>query len=195
MSLPNAEAIKCSCDAFRNDRGEPEHWPSCDWVEWALYRNAWIDEHPELEFKKIYPRVIGEDSPVVADERTSCPRCRAPLWTTAYGEPECLLCGYVNYHYAPTNGKIISLLSTATTFVVRYVGDVPALAEMLTQMRYYRVKNSIRYAVKCPWCHEAMQLLPPAGERKDRTKTRHECSLRHRVTLSSPESALGLGWE
>lgn len=192
---PDAEAIKCSCDALRDDRGEPEHWPSCDWVEWALYRNAWIDEHPEVEFRKVYPRVIGEDSPVVVEEHTFCPRCFTLLWTTAYGEPECLLCGYVNYRYvSPTNGKV-SLLSTATTFVVRYVGDVPALADMLTQVKCHRVKNSLRYAVNCPWCHETMQLLVAAGKKKDRSMSRHECSLRHRINFRPIESALGLGWE
>lgn len=190
----DAEVVKCSCGALRDDRGEPKHWPSCDWVEWALYRNAWIDTHPAFEFRKVYPRVIGEDSPVVVEEHTSCPRCRAPLWVTAYGEPECMLCGYVNYHYVvPTNGAV-SLLSTATIFVVRYIGDVPALADIQTQMKCHRVKNSLRYAVNCPWCHETMRLLPPAGERKDRSKTRHECSLRHRITFRSPDSGLGLGW-
>lgn len=186
---------QCSCGVPRNSA----HWPSCDWVQWAEWRNAWVDEHPEVDpaVAKRYPQVIGEPAPDVlpTNQSTVCPRCETRLWLTAYEELECLLCGYVNYHYAPTNGKAFSFLSSATTFVVRYVGAFPALEETLTEMRSQRVKNRVVYAVNCPWCHEGMRLVSPAGKRKDRNQIRYECSVRHRISLRPAENALGLGWE
>jgi uncharacterized protein YbaR (Trm112 family) len=176
------------------------HWPSCDWVQWAEWRNAWVDEHPEVDppVDKKYPQVIGEPAPDVLpiDQSTVCPRCETRLWLTAYGELECLLCGFVNYHYMfPTNGKALSVLSTATGLVVRYVGDYPALADIQTEMRSQRVKNRVVYVVDCPWCHEPMRLVAAAGKRKHRGKIRYECSVRHRINLTPPENGLGMGWE
>jgi hypothetical protein len=155
--------------------------------------------HPEVDppVDKKYPRVMGESEPDVLpiDQSTVCPRCETRLWLTAYGELECLLCGYVNYHYAaPTNGKV-SLLSTATGLVIRYVGDFPALDDIETQMRSQRVKNRVVYAVDCPWCHEPMRLVALSGKRKDRNKIRYECSVRHRISLRPVENSLGMGWE
>ena len=130
---------------------------------------------------------------VTVGERTVCPRCDGPLFL-GY-EPECVLCGYANYHYdAPTDGRT-NLLSTATTYVIRYVGDVPALADIQTQIEAQLVKNSIVYAVTCPFCNEPMQLTSMAGKRKERSETRYKCDEGHRISLTPAENSLGLGWK
>ena len=55
-----------------------------------------------------------------------CPRCQTSLIIT-YHEPECLQCGFVGLHLHPPTpiNKGKSLMSSATRFVFRYIGDSP----------------------------------------------------------------------
>ena len=113
---------------------------------------------------------------------------------TGYGEPECLLCGYVNYGYVPpTTVKPSGLISTATMFVLTYVGEFPALAEIRAHVQALK-SDHIDYAVTCPFCNEPMQVAAIAGKRKDRRETRYKCQEGHRISLTPAENSLGLGW-
>ena len=56
-------------------------------------------------------------------EHAVCPRCEASLVSNYY-EPQCLQCGYVDYSYTPpTQIGRRNLMSAATRYVFRYVGD------------------------------------------------------------------------
>ena len=79
-----------------------------------------------------------------------CPRCEAQLRMN-YDEPECLQCGYVNYHYTPSasaNGHK-SIIGSGTRRILRYVGEFPSLVETLVHARLRRVGNRVVHEVTC----------------------------------------------
>ena len=86
-----------------------------------------------------------------------CKRCNARM-VMGYDEMECVMCGYADYSYAremPTGPK--NLLSTATEYVFRYVGDFPALSEKLTHVKVVRIRNRAGFDVECPFCSRGME--------------------------------------
>ena len=124
-----------------------------------------------------------------------CPRCDARL-RISYDEPICLQCGYVNYHYTPTNGvrKASSLMTAGTRSVLRYVGDSPALAETLTQVRLVRLRNRGVYEVNCPFCDGTMEQSSLSGKRREAREERYRCEQGHRVSLTPGKNGF-LGWK
>ena len=70
-----------------------------------------------------------------------CPRCGARLIIT-YDEPKCPPCGFADYSYTPptTIGKK-NMISTATMFVFRYIGDEPKMAEKLAHVQLRRIRS------------------------------------------------------
>ena len=83
--------------------------------------------------------------------RTHCPRCDTHL-SIGYDESVCMVCGYVNHDYVPPSvlNRKQSMISSGTRFVLRYVGDFPSLAEILTHVKLKRLRNRIVYGVSCP---------------------------------------------
>lgn len=127
--------------------------------------------------------------------RMVCPRCEAPLWIN-YDEPECLHCGYVDYQYTPpNNGKAKkSIISTATHYVLRYVGDFPALSDKLVHAQVQRVRNFVVHDVECPFCSRQMIQSSLSGNRRGVREGRYKCPEGHRVALT-PTKDGGLGWK
>ena len=65
--------------------------------------------------------------------KSHCPKCSARL-AVNFEEAECLSCGYVDYEYTvqrPEQTKN-SVIGTGTRYVLRYIGEFPALTEVLT---------------------------------------------------------------
>ena len=126
--------------------------------------------------------------------QTVCPRCDAPLWIT-YHEPECLQCGYVDYRYtAPSVTASKSIISSATRYVIRYVGTFPALMDLTAHVQVQRVRNFVVHGVKCPFCHQQMIQSSISGNRKGVREGRYRCDEGHRVSLT-PSKDGNLGWK
>ena len=145
---------------------------------------------------------VSQDSPRRAPNGAStgtrfvCPRCNASLWIN-YDELECLHCGYVDYEYTPStngngNGKK-SIISTATRYVLRYVGDFPTLSDTVAQVHVQRVRNFVIYGVKCPFCSKPMIQSSLSGNRRGVREGRYRCDVGHRVSLT-PDKDGGMGW-
>ncbi len=123
-----------------------------------------------------------------------CPRCEASLIRT-YNEPECLQCGYVDYKYvSPTPITAKSLMSSATRFVFRYIGDAPNLMETLVHVQLRRIRNRIVYAVTCPFCQSHMDQSSLSGKRREIREERYKCFQGHRVSLI-PRKSGSMGWK
>ncbi len=127
--------------------------------------------------------------------RMECPRCEAPLRIT-YEEPECLQCGYVDYRYtAPAVGASKkSIMSSATRYIIRYVGTFPALTDLIAHVHVERVRNFVVHGVKCPFCNQQMIRSSVSGNRKGVREGRYRCDEGHRLSLT-PDKGGGLGWK
>ena len=137
------------------------------------------------------PTRPGGRAAAIGQER--CPRCGTRLVVT-YDEPECPGCGYVDYSHAPApmGKRSNSLLSAATRYVLRYVGDFPNLAETLTEVELRMVRRRDIYAVDCPFCEQPMYPMSQSGSRPNPLEQRYKCEHGHRVSLvTSPDGALG----
>lgn len=123
-----------------------------------------------------------------------CPRCSASL-IIGYDDPECLQCGYVDYSYSPPAAAIRNnLMSQATRFVFRYIGDSPILSETLTYARLERVRNKVVHSVTCPFCESSMEQSSLSGKRRELREERYRCGNGHRVSLI-PKRGGGMGWK
>jgi hypothetical protein len=112
-----------------------------------------------------------------------------------YDEPQCLGCGFSDYTYtkpAPANGHS-HIISTATRYVLRYVGDFPRLTEALTHVKLVRVRNRVVYAVRCPFCDRGMGQSSLSGKRPELREQRYKCMDGHRVSLVPGRNGM-LGW-
>ena len=126
--------------------------------------------------------------------RQVCPRCEAGLIIT-YNEPECIQCGFVDYKYVPpTPIGVKSLMSSATRFVFRYIGDSPNLKETLVDAHLRRIRNRIVYAVTCPFCRSQMDQSSLSGKRREIREERYKCVQGHRVSLI-PRKTGTMGWK
>ena len=127
--------------------------------------------------------------------RMVCPRCEAPLWIT-YEEPECLQCGYQDYRYAApaTYASKKSIISSATRYIIRYVGTFPALTDLTAHVHVERVRNFVVHDVKCPFCDKQMIRSSISRNRKGVRQGRYKCDAGHRVSLT-PDKDGGLGWK
>ncbi len=123
-----------------------------------------------------------------------CPRCDANMITT-YDDPQCIICGYVDYGYTPpTPIAKTSPLSRATEFRFRYVGDSTSLTETLIYARLQRVRNRVIYDVTCPFCKASMEQSSLSGKRREQREERYRCHLEHRVSLV-PKRDGTMGWK
>ena len=123
-----------------------------------------------------------------------CPRCEASLIMT-YNEPECLQCGFVDYKYvSPTPISAKNLMSSATRFVFRYIGESPNLKETLVDVQLRRIRNRVVYAVTCPFCQSQMDQSSLSGKRREIREERYKCTQGHRVSLI-PRKSGSMGWK
>ena len=127
--------------------------------------------------------------------RMVCPRCEAPLRIT-HEEPECLHCGYVDYHYTAraVGADKKSILSSATRYGIRYLGTFPALTDLTAHVHIERVRNFVVHRVKCPFCNNQMIRSSVSGNREGVQKGRYRCDEGHRVSLTTDKDG-GLGWK
>lgn len=123
-----------------------------------------------------------------------CPRCETRM-VRGYDEPQCLSCGFADYEYTqemkPRAGR--SIVSTATRFILRYVGDFPTLTETLAHVRLVRVRNKVVYGVSCPFCNCAMDQSSLSGKRPEVREQRFKCNEGHRVSLIPGRNGM-MGW-
>jgi len=135
----------------------------------------------------------GSSNGVVAEKRTVCPRCDSRL-RTAYYEPECIQCGYVDYSYRLVNGTKKSIINSGTRYVVRYVGEFSTLSDTLAHIKLRRVRNRVEYGVTCPFCGTGMEQTSLSGKRREVREERYKCIQGHRVSLT-PDTNGSVGWK
>ena len=129
----------------------------------------------------------------VQNPTPACKRCGTRM-VMSYDEPECLVCGYVEYSYTREfSGDRENLLSTATRYVLRYVGDFPALTETLAHVKLIRIRNRVGFAVNCPFCEQIMEESSLSGKRPEVREQRYKCTDGHRVSLIPNNSGM-MGW-
>ena len=130
----------------------------------------------------------------VPDQTHWCKRCGTRM-VMSYSELECLSCGYVDYAYTQEfSGDRENLLSTATRYVLRYVGDFPALTETLTHVKLIRIRNRVGFAVNCPFCKQIMEESSLSGKRPEAREQRYKCEDGHRVSLIPGSNGM-TGWQ
>jgi hypothetical protein len=132
------------------------------------------------------------------ENKTRCPKCTA-LLRVNFDEAECLSCGFVDYEYSPPETENEhehkpSLISTGTRYVLRYIGEFPALIEVVTHVKVYRVRNRAVFGVRCPFCGGTMAQSSLSGKRREMREERYKCSSGHRVSLC-PNNKGVLGWK
>jgi len=140
-----------------------------------------------------FPR--RQPTPTVAPLQ-QCPRCHAKL-VRDYDEPMCMKCGFQDYaHVAPTNGHGKSILSTATRYILRYVGDSRTLSESLAHVKVERLRNRVIYKVNCPFsdCQKTMEQSSLSGKRPVVQEQRYKCDDGHRVSLVPGKNGM-FGWK
>ena len=125
--------------------------------------------------------------------RSVCPRCEARLRIN-YCEPECLQCGYVDYTYRLSRRVRKNVVNSGTRYVLKYVGEFPALSETLAHIQLHRLRNRVVYGVSCPFCGRSMVQASLSGKRREVREERYKCMDGHRVSLT-PKSDGGLGWK
>ena len=130
-------------------------------------------------------------------QHSDCPRCQARLIKT-YNEPECLQCGYQDYKFAGEARRKgdQSLLSSATRYVVRYIGDSPSLRNVTTYVQAVRTGNRLAHEVECPFCPDKaiMEQSSLSGKRREFREERFKCADSHRVSLTPDKSGF-LAWK
>ena len=141
--------------------------------------------------------VEARSEPVAGAVRSgilACPRCGARLMM-GYDEPQCLQCGHVDYTYTfeATLRNERCIISTATRYVLRYVGEFPTLIDTLTHVKLVRLRNRVVYAVKCPFCDKSMDQSSLSGKRPEVREQRYKCLDGHRVSLVPFRNGM-LGW-
>lgn len=124
-----------------------------------------------------------------------CPRC-SDILVKGFEEPECLRCGYVDYGHLERSRSVRSenLVSSGSTYVLRYVGDSPGLQHTLTYVKAVRLGNRAVYAVTCPFCSVRMEQSYFSGKRRNVNEERFKCLQGHMVSLT-PGRDRSLGWK
>ena len=127
--------------------------------------------------------------------KNQCPRCNTSLMIS-YEELLCPCCGYVDHTHTKTSDPQgqSSLISTATRYVIRYVGDFHTLSDTLAHVKLVRVRNRVVYAVKCPFCQKGMDQSSLSGKRPEVREQRYKCMEGHRVSLVPCKNGM-LGWQ
>ena len=155
--------------------------------------NSQPDFEPQvIDFaqRPTHPERIGKHVP-----KHLCPRCQTKL-IIGYDEPECSTCGYVDYEYEPrANNDNKSILSSATKFILRYIGEFENLSNTTANVKVIRVKNRVVYSVECPFCLNPMEQSSLSGKRAEIREQRYKCEKGHRVSLLPNKKHKGLGWK
>ena len=125
--------------------------------------------------------------------KSTCRRCKARMFV-GYYEPECLQCGWVDYNYEQQVETTDSILSSATKFILRYVGDSNTLSETLTYIKVVRLRNRAVYGVTCPFCNSIMEQTSLSGKLRELREQRYECGTGHRLALCHTKKG-ELGWK
>ena len=123
---------------------------------------------------------------------TACERCGTRL-VMGYDEPECITCGWSDYSKTKVKSRSDNVLSAATRFILRYVGDFPTLAHTLVHVRLVRSGNRAVFAVACPFCRQQMEESSLSGRRPDLREQRYKCVDGHRISLVPVKGSL-FGW-
>jgi len=143
----------------------------------------------------VSPSVVSPVSPRPEKESAKCQRCKSQL-VMGYDEPQCLTCGYADYSHSrdivPRWART-SIVSAATRYVVRYVGDAMNLADQLTHVRLVRHNNRAIFDVTCPFCEGSMEESSLSGKRPEAREQRFKCEIGHRVSLIPRKNGM-LGW-
>ncbi len=138
--------------------------------------------------------VISAAPPATTKPLSLCPRCDSDL-VISYHEPECLLCGFVDYAYTPVKRiGTKSVVSDGARFILRYVGDFSSLSETLANVRLRRLRNRVIYGVECPFCGGQMDQSSLSGKRREVREERYKCESGHRISLL-PKKDGSLGWK
>ena len=137
---------------------------------------------------------VVDDALPGTTERGVCPRCTTQL-VLSYDEPECLNCGYADYAYTEEfpNRDRENLLSSATCYVFRYIGESENLMETLTKVKVVRIINRVGFDVNCPFCERIMEESSLSGKRSEARERRFKCDEGHRVSLIPGRSGMD-GW-
>ncbi len=142
-----------------------------------------------------YPPSPTAEGPTAPLNR--CPKCDGTL-TMGYDEPRCIWCGFQDYSYTPevSAGRQRSILSSATRFVVRYVGSSPALADVTTEARAVRMGNRLVHQVMCPFCEDGklMAQASLSGRRREVREERFRCVESHCLSLTPARNGV-LAWK
>ena len=147
----------------------------------------------------IAPRRVSNPSVGVQESlanKTHCPKCSARLHVS-FEDAACLSCGYVDYEYvAPYHEDTskASIISTGTRYVLRYIGEFPALTQVVTHVMVYRIRNRVVYGGSCPFCGSGMSQSSLSGKRREIREERYKCTSGHRVSLC-PNDKSELGWK
>ena len=142
------------------------------------------------------PFLPRREPPPSVTPRTQCPRCSTNL-VRGYDEPLCLQCGFQDYTFvSPKIRQGKSILSTATRYVLRYVGDSRMLSETLAHVKVERLRNRVIYKVNCPFsdCQNKMEQSSLSGKRPVAQEQRFKCDDGHRVSLVPGKNGM-LGWK
>jgi len=133
--------------------------------------------------------------PAETKQAKNCRRCDYRMYK-GYDEFKCVMCGYADYQSHPTGyeERTTNLVSSATRFVVRYIGESPVLAQTLTYARLVRLNNRAVYAVTCPFCEQQMERSSLSGKRSNVREERFKCEIGHRVSLIPGQNG-ALGWK
>ena len=136
-----------------------------------------------------------ETKPAEQPKTSACLRCGYRMYK-GYYEFKCVMCGYADYHSHPTGyeQRTTNIVSSATRFVIRYIGESHALAQTLTYARLVRLNNRAVYAVTCPFCRQKMERSSLSGKRSDVREERFKCDIGHRVSLIPGRNG-ALGWK
>lgn len=127
----------------------------------------------------------------------TCPKCCGQLRSNySDQEPECWVCGYVDYSFVPKTKVSKSLISTGTRFLVRYVGHFPAMRGRLVHIRAVRGSGvaKIGHDATCPFCGKIMEAAALSIKRKHMSEDRFICSQGHRISLLQTQDG-DIGWK
>lgn len=127
----------------------------------------------------------------------TCPKCSNTM-RNAYAdqEPECWMCGYVDYSFVPRVERTKSILATGTKYLVRYIGGFPKMKERLVEIQAVRGTGvaKIRHNTTCPFCGMNMEAVALSIKRKQISEDRYICPDGHRISLLQGQNG-DIGWK
>jgi ssDNA-binding Zn-finger/Zn-ribbon topoisomerase 1 len=126
-----------------------------------------------------------------------CPKCNGQMRKTYTDqEPNCWVCGFVDYTFVPRMAEAKSILATGTEFLVRYTGAFPAMKNRLVHIKAVRGSGvaKISHDAECPFCGSPMDAVALSIKRKHVSEDRYICPDGHRISLLQTRDG-GIGWK